>query len=405
MPAVAIPKVLLPQNIDMSKWAVVACDQFSAEPAYWSELKNYIGDAPSALNLIFPEVFLNGDPSMRINNIHSEMNKYVAQELFTEVEGIILVEREVGDEVRVGLMVNIDLDAYDWRRVNVPVRATEDTIIDRLPVRVDIRRGAQVELPHTLILMDDCERSIIEPIYNRRDSLKKLYDFSLNMGGGRVRGYLVDNPQAVIAKIDALGDPDLQIERYGCNTGINLAVGDGNHSIASAKAYWEEVKPTLSDKEQETHPARYSLAEIVNLYGGGMAFEPIHRAVFGADEEFIRTLEAHLKDEGGTLTVITQEGERTISAPRTASTAIKAVQECLEAELAKNKSLKADYIHNQGRLSEVIGRKGGVGIVMPAFPAEELFGYVVNIGNLPKKAFSIGEPEHKRYYLETRRIK
>lgn len=403
MPVVSVPEILLPDGVDMAKWATVACDQFCAEPSYWKKLDSIVGDAPSTLRITYPEIFLCENTAGRILSIHKNMEDYIKAGIFKKVNNLILVERQVGNDIRAGLMLQIDLEAYDWRRVKTPIRATEDTLVERLPVRIDIRRKAPIELPHAMILLDDSEKTVIEPVFERRNSLKKLYDFDLNMGGGRIRGYEVDNSQEVLDKIIALSDPALQIKKYGSDAQIMMAVGDGNHSIAAAKALWEEIKKSLSEKERETHPARFLLAEAVNIYGGGMRFEPIHRVVFGAGEDFIRSLEDAIKG-GGSLKIIQRDGERFIKAPASESAAIKAVQEYIEKALKEDTNLKAEYIHNSDHLIEVVKESGGVGILMPAFPAEQLFSYVVNVGNLPKKAFSIGEPEQKRYYLEAKYI-
>lgn len=409
MAVISIPEILLPQGVNMSKWAVVACDQFTSEPFYWQSLETYINGEKSAFNLVYPEIYLHDKREERIQNIASAMDQYIREGLFEKVFGIVLMERHVGHETRAGILVQIDLDAYDWRRVRVPVRATEDTILERLPVRVDIRKSAKIELPHAIVLIDDREKSVIEPLIARKSTLKKLYDFDLNMDGGHITGYLADNPEEIIEKINALSDKDLQIKKYGYDAGIHMAVGDGNHSIAAAKLYWEGLKGALTEKERETHPARYLLCEMVNLYGGGMEFQPIHRAVFGAGEDFIKGFQRRIEENGSkiascSLSLFSGGSDKLITAACEASSLIKTVQEYIEEELKKDASLSVDYIHNGERLKEVIRKKGGVGILLPSFPREELFNYVVNIGNLPKKAFSIGEPEHKRYYLEAKFI-
>ncbi|MCL2631013.1 MAG: DUF1015 domain-containing protein [Firmicutes bacterium] len=404
MSYIKIPKILLPKNISYEKWATVACDQFCAEPAYWNELENFVGDSPSTLRLTLAEIYLEQNQKERIESIQKHMKTYVESGLFSEYEGFILVERRVGNDIRVGLIISFDLDAYDWRRLPVPIRATEETIIDRLPPRVEIRRGAPIELPHVLLLADDCKKEIIEPIYEKRNTLEKLYDFELSMHGGRITAYKVDNSEALIEKFSALLNPKTQIEKYGQNIGILLAVGDGNHSVASAKVLWEETKKSLTDAERANHPARFFLAEVVNLYGGGMEFEPIHRVVFGADEKFIEGLKGRLSGKGK-VKLLTKSGTIYMDAPERQSESIRAIQEYIEEAVKENKSLKIEYVHNECRLQDVLTEFGGVGIVMPKFPNSDLFNFVVNVGNLPKKAFSIGEPEHKRYYIEAKRIK
>ena len=403
---VRIPVVLLPRKgTDMSKWATIACDQFCARPQYWTELTEYVGDAPSTLKITCPEIYLNsGNLDERISEVWKNMNAYVESGLFVGREGFVLVEREVENgEKRVGVMIAIDLDAYDWNRVRVPIRATEDTLVERLPVRIKIREKAPVESPHAIVLIDDPDKSVIEPLYAARGEYEKLYDFDLNMGGGHIAGYAVPDPEALIAKLEALLDPEVQTKKYGFDAGIMFAVGDGNHSIATAKVMWENLKKSLTPEEREVHPARYMLVEMVNLYGGGMDFKPIHRLIYSRDEEFVDGLRAALEGNGK-LKLIYKDGEEYIDCPEQASLTISAVQTYIESYAKLNKGFEVEYVHNEGHLIEAVEEANGIGIVMPDFPNAELVNFVVNVGNLPKKAFSIGEPEHKRYYLECKSI-
>ena len=403
---VRIPVVLLPRKgTDMSKWATIACDQFCARPQYWTELTEYVGDAPSTLKITCPEIYLNsGNLDERISEVWKNMNAYVESGLFVGREGFVLVEREVENgEKRVGVMIAIDLDAYDWNRVRVPIRATEDTLVERLPVRIKIRERAPLESPHAIVLIDDPDKSIIEPLYAARGETEKLYDFDLNMGGGHITGYAVPDPEALIAKLEALLDPEVQTKKYGFDAGIMFAVGDGNHSIATAKVMWENLKKSLTPEEREVHPARYMLVEMVNLYGGGMDFKPIHRLIYSRDEEFVDGLRAALEGNGK-LKLIYKDGEEYIDCPEKASLTISAVQTYIESYAQLHKGFEVEYVHNEGHLIEAVEEANGIGIVMPDFPNAELVNFVVNVGNLPKKAFSIGEPEHKRYYLECKSI-
>ncbi len=403
---VKIPEILIPSaDVDMQKWATIACDQFCAKPEYWAELTSFVGDAPSTLKLTCPEIYLaNADLDQKITEVVREMDNYLEGGVFRSIPGAVLVEREVGDKKRVGVMAAIDLDAYDRNRVRVPVRATEDTIVERLPVRIKIRRNAKIELPHAIILIDNPERDIIEPIYADRSAYDKLYDFDLNMGGGHIEGYLIpdDKARKLLSDFDGLLDSDVQVRKYGVDAGIEFAVGDGNHSIATAKALWEELKEHLTPDERENHPARYMLVEIVNLYGEGMNFEPIHRLIYNPTDDFIDGLESVLVGNGK-IKLISVKGERYLSAPEKTGLTINAVQKYIE-EYKKNKGLEVEYVHNEDDLAEAVNSSGGLGIVMPEFKKDELFDYVVNVGNLPKKAFSIGEPTEKRYYLEAKRI-
>lgn len=403
---VKVPKILLPKKgIDMEKWATIACDQFTSTPEYWERLVAFVGDSPSTLKLTCPEIYLSRDVSGEVKKVQAEMRKYLDEGIFDEREGFVLVERQVGNDYRIGLMAAIDLDAYDWRRVRTPIRATEDTLMERLPVRISIRKGAEIEAPHAIILMDDREKDIIEPLYAARDGFEKLYDFELNMGGGHIRGWLVprQREQEILDKIAALNTPELQIEKYGSDAGIMLAVGDGNHSVATAKVCYEELKQSLTGEQQKTCPARYMLVELVNLHGGGMEFSPIHRYFKVRDDEFVAKLKASLYGDGR-LKIMYKGGEEYIKCPENAGTAITEIQRLVEAYI-KETGAEIDYVHDVIHLKECVDKSDGMGIVMPAFSRSDLFGYVVNVGNLPKKAFSIGEAEHKRYYLECRKIK
>lgn len=403
---VKVPKILLPKKgTDMEKWATIACDQFTSTPEYWERLVAFVGDSPSTLKLTCPEIYLSRDVSGEVKKVQAEMRKYLDEGIFDEREGFVLVERQVGNDYRIGLMAAIDLDAYDWHRVRTPIRATEDTLMERLPVRIAIRKGAEIEAPHAIILMDDREKDIIEPLYAARDGFEKLYDFELNMGGGHIRGWLVprQREQEILDKIAALNTPELQVEKYGSDAGIMLAVGDGNHSVATAKVCYEELKQSLTGEQQKTCPERYMLVELVNLHGGGMEFSPIHRYFKVRDDEFVAKLKASLYGDGR-LKIMYKGGEEYIKCPENAGTAITEIQRLVEAYI-KETGAEIDYVHDVIHLKECVDKSDGMGIVMPAFSRSDLFGYVVNVGNLPKKAFSIGEAEHKRYYLECRKIK
>ena len=403
---VSVPKILLPkEGVDMEKWATIACDQFTSTPEYWEKLTAFVGDSPSTLKLTCPEIYLKRDIVNEVVKVQAEMKKYLSEGIFEEFEGFVLVEREVGSDARVGLMAAIDLDAYDWHRVKTPIRATEDTLMERLPVRIAIRKEAEIESPHAMVLLDDERREIIEPLYARRDSFKKLYDFELNMGGGHIRGWLVPHEfeEEILKKTEALNAPERQIEKYGSDAGIMLAVGDGNHSVATAKVCYEELKKSLSAEEAQLSPARKMLVELVNLHGGGMEFSPIHRYFKKRDDDFIGRLRGALYGEG-CLRIIYDGSEEYIKCPLNPGEAITEIQRLVEAYI-KQTGAEVDYVHDLKYLKECVSASSGMGIVMPAFRREDLFGYVVNVGNLPKKAFSIGEAEQKRYYLECRKIK
>lgn len=404
MSVIAKNKILLPKNVDFEKWAVIACDQFTSQPEYWEKLADYVKDSPSTLNLIFPEVYLKGDITERVEKINSAMQRYVDEGLFYEVDGFILTEREVcGGKKRLGLVLCVDLEEFDYRRVRVPIRSTEDTILERLPVRMEIRKNAPIELPHIILLVDDPDKKIIEPLYERRKEFPLLYDFDLNMNGGHIKGYEVKDRDAVVKEFEKLLDRDEQIKKYGVDAGIMLAVGDGNHSMATAKEHWNKLKENLTEEERKNHPARFALVEVLNVYDDGLIFEPIHRVITEGGETFVNELESSLSGEGR-LILLTAEGEKRVSCPEKASATITAVQSLIEKLVAEGK-IKVDYIHGEEHLKNIVETTGGVGVVMPAFAKSELINYVMNVGNLPKKAFSIGTAENKKYYIEAKRIK
>ena len=404
---VRIPRVLLPkENVDMKKWAVIACDQFTSQGQYWQQLKEYCGEV-SALNIIFPEYYLDkGDMAGRIERINGYMQKYLSEGVFREVEGVILTERETTyGHKRTGILLALDLEEYDFTLGATPmIRATEATVKERLPVRLKIRENAPLELPHVLILIDDEGRTVIEPLVAEAKKQAPLYDTDLNMKGGHIKGYLLPEPQKAMDALRALCDEKRMVTRYGDKTPFLFAVGDGNHSVATAKLLWERIKPTLSDAERETHPARFVLAEIVNLYEDDLLFEAIHRVVFGAGETFIKEMQSALTGDGH-ITVLYRDKLYGVSVPKVAAEAVKAVQDFIDDYLASHEEASVDYIHGDGYLSEVAAAKDGVAIFMPVMEKKDLFPYVVKHGSLPRKTFSMGEAEEKRYYLECRAIR
>ena len=277
---VKIPRVLLPkEDVDLKKWAVIACDQFTSQGQYWQKLKDFCGEI-SALNIIFPEYYLDkGDMDERIRSINAYMNDYLRSGIFREVEGVILTERVTSyGHKRTGILLALDLEEYDFAPGAIPpIRATEATVKERLPVRIKIRENAPLELPHVLILIDDEERTVIEPLRACLTEKDLLYSTELNMLGGRIKGYKVPDPSSALRALSALADENRMIERYGAKDPFLFAVGDGNHSVATAKVLCERIKLTLSEEERKNHPARYVLAEIVNLYEEDLLFEAIHR--------------------------------------------------------------------------------------------------------------------------------
>ena len=396
--------VLLPKDTDMTKWAVIACDQYTTDKNYWHSLEKFVGDAPSTLNLIFPEIYLSENVDKRISSINSSMEKYVSDGIFRSLDCFVMTERTLPDgRKRVGLVASVDLEEYDYSSPVGTIRPTEETIEERLPVRIHIRENAPLELPHILLLMDDSDKKIIEPIYKRKNDFEKLYDFDLNMNGGHICGYAIPFNAIPAESFDALLSPALQQKKYGKNAGILFAVGDGNHSMATAKKCWDNIKLSLTDEQKLTHPARFALVEILNVYDDALDFLPIHRVVYGISEkEFVDELSKYLSGKGK-LSLVSPKGKIQIPCPTEAEKTIIAVQSCLE-KLRSDKNIRIEYVHEDEQVMLDAKNNNGIGIIMPYFPKNMLFNYVVNYGKLPKKAFSIGEEKTKKYYIEAKKI-
>jgi len=292
---IQVPRVYLPrQGVDLGKWAVIACDQFTSQPEYWQKVEEFVGDAPSTLNLIFPEVYLDRPGAdERIRRIKHSMQDYLSANLLVPHEGMVYVERQVGGKKRKGLVLALDLEHYDYTQGSSSlIRATEGTIIDRLPPRIRIREGASLELPHILVLIDDPEGTVIEPVGRSKQQLKELYDFELMAGSGHLKGYLVDDADieaSIIHALEQLAKPETFAARYsiGMERPVLLfAMGDGNHSLATAKAIWEKKKAQVG----MDHPSRYALVEIENVHDQGLTFAPIHRVVFGLKLDILKSM-------------------------------------------------------------------------------------------------------------------
>ncbi|MFA5007243.1 MAG: DUF1015 domain-containing protein [Candidatus Izemoplasmatales bacterium] len=400
MSAVKPPRILLPrEGTDLTRWAVVACDQFTSEPEYWHNLERYVGPAPSTLQMILPEAFLEDHPLERIARIDKTMELYLEHGVFRDLgECFILLDRRTPyKERRLGLVVAVDLDQYSPDPDNESlVCGTEKTVASRIPPRVKIREDAPLELPHVMLLMDDPESRIIERLFERRNEFPKVYDFDLNMGGGHVTGYMIKDTASVIKELDRLIVP----HRF------QFAVGDGNHSLAAAKACWEKIKPTLSGIELLEHPARYAMAELENIYDQGLQFEPIHRVVFNATEDFMEGLYDLERGDAFCLTYTKKGGSKPFYLPESAPEAVKLIQEYVDAYVKKNPFAHVDYVHGIENLKAVCQTdEFAVGITLPPMNKRDLVEYVSKEGVLPRKTFSMGEATEKRYYLECRKIK
>lgn len=407
----AVDDIYLPADgIDMHKWAVVACDQYTSQPEYWHEVEQLVGDAPSTLKLIYPEAFLS-EGDARIDAINSEMARYLDEGVIQpRIHGFILTERECEYGARVGLIAPVDLEAYDFSvGSRSPIRATEGTILERIPPRVRIRRGAPIELPHIMMLLDDALRTVIEPLYEMRESLSKVYDFELMQGGGHIRGWAVEG-EAVEFVLGAM--KELR-ERCG---DIFIAVGDGNHSLATARQCWLDMRDSLTPEQREQHPARYALCELVNLHSEALVFEPVHRVLFGADMgQVLRDFSAWCERGGMRMERGARAGHVfrfvngrsdmivTVSDPRHAID-VGTLQSFLDEWVKLHPEVSMDFVHGEQALRELAAREDCCGILLQPMNKANLFPAVEQGGALPRKTFSMGEAHEKRFYLECRRI-
>ena len=393
--------ILLPKSADYSKWAVIACDQFTSQPEYWETVRNEVGENPSTLHMILPEVMLPGTDE-QISTIHATMADYLARGVFAEYQNsYIYVERTLEDgSIRKGLVGALDLDQYDYHpEAAVPVRATEATVQERIPPRMRVRRGAPLEMPHVLLLCDDQKKSIIEPLAAQKENLKKVYDFDLCAGGGKICGWLLDGDMA--AKVnEAIAVYEQE------KTPLTYAVGDGNHSLATAKACFEELKKSDPNADWANHPARFALVELENIHDEAQQFAPIHRVITQTNPGQLLaylakacTGEASCDipwfsgNEQGIFRLEMQPGQLPLAA----------LQQALDAYLKENAG-EIDYIHGDDTLVELAKQENALGFLVPGIEKDQFFQGIVTDGILPRKTFSMGHAREKRYYLEARKI-
>ena len=436
-----IPTILLPPTgADLTPWAVVACDQYTSQPDYWRQVENRVGEAPSTLRLVLPEVYLGAsDEAQRIAAIQETMCRYLARDILApQPLGFVLVERETGrGRSRKGLIAALDLEHYDYRAgAKTLIRPTEGTILERLPPRMRVRENALLELPHVMVLIDDPDRTVIEPLF--AEPQERLYDFPLMLNGGRVRGWRASHPllvQWAVEHLTRLADPAVFAGRYGVTDEPVLlyAMGDGNHSFATAKTVWENLKRAAPDPAAiMNHPARHALVELVNLHDPGLEFEAIHRVAFqvGADR-LLAALGAFLAAQGSVLTVLDAAswdaarrtrseiqhpdrhtigflnrdrcGVLVIERPRL-TLPVATLQAFLDQYLKDQPGTRLDYIHGEEVLEQLGRQPGNVGFYLPALAKNDFFRTVIRDGALPRKTFSMGEADEKRFYLECRRI-
>jgi len=387
--------ILLPKT-NHEQWATIACDQHTSDPSYWEKADAFVGNFPSALRVILPEVYLSPDNSERIAAINQKMQEYLEGDCFTEYQdALIYLERTLpSGQVRRGLVGAVDLEAYDYHKgAKSPIRATEETVADRIPPRVAIRQNASLELPHVMLLINDIEKTVIEPLAKAKDSFPLLYDFDLMLGGGHVKGYLVtkESAQAVDQALDALYE----------TSPLLFAVGDGNHSLATAKTCYQNNPTAL---------ARQALVEVVNIHDSALEFEPIFRVLFGVDPTAVlKELESYFAAQtaAGTqdVTVLYGNCETTISLPAVSALAVSTLQQFLDGYIKAHPEVTIDYIHGIKETRALAQAPNTIGFLFDGMKKEELFPAVEKDGALVRKTFSMGEAADKRYYIEARKIR
>lgn len=392
--------LLIPDVEDMAAWSVIACDQFTSQPEYWDAVRDRAGDAPSSLRLILPEVELASAGPERIGEIDRAMERYLRAGLFREHrDAYVYLERTLLDgSIRRGLVGAIDLEAYDWRPgATAAIRATERTVPERLPPRMAVRRGASLELSHAILLCEDEDRGLLGPLQEAKPRLPRLYGFDLMMGGGHIDGWLVQGAEA-----EALGR---RMEAYvrGRAGGSRppFAVGDGNHSLAAAKACYEEL-----ERGSHAHPARYAMVELEDIHDPALRFEPIHRLVTSVDvDALLHGLEGICAPDGHLVVWHARGRSGTLRLDRArGALAVGILQEHLDGWLADDAG-QIDYIHGDDVLARLAERPGSVGLQLPPIDKGELFGWIATEGALPRKTFSMGHAQEKRYYLEARELR
>jgi hypothetical protein len=428
-----IPQIALPNRaIDLHKWAVIACDQFTSEPEYWQQVADLVGDTPSTFHMILPEVYLETpEEEKRIESTHAAMHNYLQAGIFEPFDGFIYVHRTVGGHTRRGLMVCLDLEHYDYNKgAQTLIRATEGTIIDRLPPRIRIRKQAPLECPHILVLFDDPHNTVFGPLDEQLENLPALYDFDLMLGSGHLKGYAVADghiQQQILQALSHLTEPETFAHKYDLPPGehqpLLFAMGDGNHSLATAKAIWEELKSTVG----MDHPTRYALVEIENVHDPALTFEPIHRLLFNCKRDILEEMRAFWGDRLAIREVqtsqelvsavdqsdgpyhlvgmITPEGLKLIEIHEPQDNLpVGTLQKFLDTFLEAGGAEKIDYVHGTDVLFDKGTLQGNAGFYVPGMDKSDLFKTVIMDGALPRKTFSMGKAKEKRFYMECRRI-
>lgn len=403
--------ILLPKNVAMEKWAVIACDQFTSDPAYWQRVRSNAAGSPSTIELILPEAELSGDRKAKVDAINAAMARYYENGIFTKYENAyIYVERTLENgSVRPGLVGMVDLEAYDYNPGSVSlIRATEKTVLERIPPRKEIRKDAPLEFPHVLMLCDDHDGCLIEPITAIKDQLPLVYDFDLMEQGGHIKGWLLQGDSAKAFDERFIAYSSTYESKYEGLSGakVLLAVGDGNHSLATAKSCYEELKANNPGVDLSNHPARFALVELENIHDASQAFEPIHRIVTDVDAQaLIAYLQQYCTEDGFPVEYCVGSEKGILSLDRSrGELAVAVLQELLDSFLAENPG-EIDYIHGEEEVYALANREDAVGFLLPAMGKGQLFRGVIDRGVLPRKTFSMGHAREKRYYLEGRKIK
>lgn len=423
---ILVPQVYLPApHVDLQRWAVIAVDQFTSQPEYWQQVEHLVGDAPSTLHLTLPEIYLDqAGEQERIARIQATTRQYLEAGTLQPREGLIYVERRLEHRTRKGLILALDLEGYDFTPGSASlIRATEGTIVERLPSRRKIRAGAALELPHILVLIDDPGRTVVEPVAAAREQLEKLYDFELMCGSGQLAGYAVPAgglEEQVVAGLRGLAGA-------AGPQPLLFAAGDGNHSLAAAKVLWEELKPRVGPD----HPARYALVEVVNVHDEGLSFEPIHRVLFGLRQDFLAFLHRACGDRlrlhpvASAAALVEQVAAARHGAAHTlglvgggsesgycaieiagpsASLPAGTIQDLLDTFMAGGGAERIDYVHGEEVTVRLGSQPGNLGLCLPHLEKADLFRTVRRDGVMPRKTFSLGEAHEKRFYMEARRI-
>lgn len=411
--------ILLPERniIEQGRWATIACDQFTSEPHYWEKADRFVGDALSTLRMMLPEVYLS-QTAERLPAIHAAMNTALEYHLVCHRDAMIAVERTQSDgRVRRGLVAMVDLEQYNYQKGSTSlIRATEGTVLERIPPRVAIRRDAPLEMPHVMLLIDDPNKTVLEPLFQSNSLREIAYDTDLMLGGGHINGHFLTNEEQsrVMAALDALVSPEAMSARYGDATlsPLLFAVGDGNHSLATAKAAFEEIKASIGADAAASHPARYALAEIVNLHDEALSFEPIYRVMFGVDPaDVLASLRAYTDALQGTAALqkihvvgdgMTQNIE--IKRPVQQLT-VGTLQTFIDEYLSTHPEAEVDYIHGVESTMVLANKPNAIGFLFDGMEKSQLFRSVIYDGALPRKTFSMGHAQDKRYYMECRKIK